>query len=306
MTEAKDDRQMRLLEVLCEMWDSQRLLELFEAEYQRGRDDYRDDLFKHLDRPASDFVQKCLPPPKKGIETAEIKKTEVEVSALEMVVEELVEVVAGKTEPEKEVKPAREKISPREGCPPRPNNIPTTFSMMQTLLHETERLRADDLVALIEKRWWPGLTRNFLKPEISTLITKGRLDRDLDGFLSLTAKGKAVNSVDLREIGKGKQPPQVPLAPIAPRINSIKFKSEQGEVDLPVKEYQLVSRLYACKGSHVAASFLAEKILGTGHRRDAESTLRDLASICNPKIASLGIGVSFYNGFGFIMKDLGT
>lgn len=306
MTEARDDRQMRLLETLCEMWDSQKLLELFEAEYQRGRDDYRDDLFKHLDRPTSDFVQKRLSPPNQNTATTELQKAEIEVSALEVVVEEIVEVANRKTKPEKEVKPEKEKISPREGCPPRPNNIPTTFSMMQTLLHETERLRADDLVAQIEKRWWPGLTRNFLKPEISTMITQGRLDRDLDGFLSLTAKGKAINSVDLREIGKGKQPPQVPLGPIAPRINSIKFKSEKGEVDLPVKEYQLVSRLYACKGSHVAASFLAEKILGTGHRRDAESTLRDLASICNPKIASLGIGVSFYNGFGFIMKDLGT
>lgn len=108
-----------------------------------------------------------------------------------------------KVDPPKQVRPDRQAPHPRVGAR-RPEGIPTTFTMIQTVLKETTvALTARDVMAAIEKRWWPDLGPTFLGPDISSFISMGRLTRDADGKLSLTEKGATMVSADLRHSTKG-------------------------------------------------------------------------------------------------------
>src|SRR5882757_8433148 len=111
MSETKEQRNDRIFEALLQVWDLDKLIALIDAEYQRGRDDYRDDLLRQIDERRTESV-----------------KLLTHVS----------------TEPECEVARPKEdairkpKTPIRAGCAPRPEGIPTTFSMMQILLNETQ------------------------------------------------------------------------------------------------------------------------------------------------------------------------
>jgi hypothetical protein len=52
---------------------------------------------------------------------------------------------------------------------------------------------------------------------------------------------------------------------------------------------------------HLDAKLLANSI---GIKSEAESVMRDMVSILNPKIAEVGLRVDYFKGFGFIMKEV--
>lgn len=89
----------------------------------------------------------------------------------------------------------------RSAGTPRPQGIPSTFSMVQEVLSSddsTDGLTLLEFAAVVAMKWWPGMHKNAISPDISTWITKGRLVRDADGRLTLTDVGRALKSTDNR------------------------------------------------------------------------------------------------------------
>lgn len=217
---------------------------------------------------------------------------------------------SAETNQEKPVRPG-----PRAESSPRPDGIPTTFSMFQTVLKEKPGLLAAGLIDEIRERWWPGLGRTFLSPEISSHITNGRLTRDLDGRLFLTEHGRNLGSTDNRpEIQKGKKPTKLPSVPqrtaplVAPRAaaaQGIKFEHGERSTTLPdMRSYVIAGKLRAAMGKgHISEAFLAEQIIGSNteaHRETIKLSVRSMAD----QLAEVGLKVEFYPGFGFMMKEV--
>lgn len=205
MTETKDQRHDRLLEMLCDMWDSTALITLFDAEYQRGRDDYRDELLERIDRGElrSKLGGPCDPEPER------------------------------KQQPPRPPAPKKILMKRRaEAGTPRPAGLPTTFSMIRIVLMETPGLTSTQVADAIRLRWWPGLAYNTIGPEFSTCITRGRITRDDDGKLELTAAGREAESIDNRLMAKGQQPPQ-------PREATSMLAQEEKLVELVIHDQVL-------------------------------------------------------------------
>ena len=214
MTETKDERFERLLETLCELWDHQKLMDLINAEYQRGRDDYRDELLKKMDI-VRDVIGDVHPSKKMiahDIQDVE-HKTSDEVALSEdasgklyntpaappVAPKESIEDKAPVAESTTSEAPTTEKKASvyRGTSTPRPEGIPSTFTMIATILFDCPGLNAHEVGDKIRERWWPGLDFKRIGPEFSTWIHKKRLTRDADGKLTLTWRGHNLAFPDL-------------------------------------------------------------------------------------------------------------
>src|SRR6202035_5169440 len=75
-------------------------------------------------------------------------------------------------------KPAVAKKIPAAGGTPRPEGIPTVPQMVTLLLEHAEKhgrrgLTSTEIVAGIDKAWWPGVSVNLIMPTVYRCISKG-------------------------------------------------------------------------------------------------------------------------------------
>lgn len=305
--------------------------ELLEREYQRGRDDYRDDLLKRMDAARG-------APPAKSIEELPLKSAAAPQGAQEPASEGKVP-----TEPEKRpsppppprVRPPRENIRGDTTAAPRPNGIPTTFEMLAQVIDKAP-ITAQEAVDHMRNRWWPRLEFKRISPEISTWVRIGRILRDADGRLTLSPDGrKLAFPAGFNPDGREKAPeplktepipepppkapeqrvlPQTPvyapMPPVQPTLGPRPTAHAGGSafihggktVLLDSRQLIVAQKLRAARGAgHLDAKFLAGQI---GIKSDAEAVMREFVTDMNPRLATVGLVVEFFKGFGFIMKDL--
>lgn len=238
-----------------------------------------------------------------------------------------------------QVRPDRSAPHPRGGAK-RPEGIPTTFTMIQTVLKEKPKFTmiARDVMDAIEKRWWPGLGPTFLGPDISSAVTSGRLARNADGKLALTEKGESLISEDLRHKTRGEfQKPTndagMARLQVAP-VKAIEEKHETAVVVSPApkperrlpqprgpmafkfdhngrsttlataREFSIAGKLRVAMGKgHVSEAHLAETVIGSNTEAQRD-LIRLTCRGMNPNLAEVGLKIEHYPGFGLIMKDI--
>lgn len=276
--------------------------EQMKAEYERGQNDYRDNLLRELDArrvPAKEAVKESPkePEPRKPIANS---------------IEEAPAPKAPKAEPK-----------PRTGAP-QPTGTPTTFRMIAIILSEKGPMLVRDVTAVIAERWWPGLTYDRLSPEVSTWIRKGRLDRDQDGKLSVTLHGFKVAKMSalepavlapkkplvepLKNVMVPKTPaPSRPAPQPAPQPSmavGVDFSFNEKKVRLTHREHVVAIKLQGAMGKgHLSGRFLGQCI-NLSKQSDNEGMVRDLCVVLSSKIEPLGLKVEFFKGFGFVMTEV--
>lgn len=212
---------------------------------------------------------------------------------------------------------------------PRPKNIPTTFVMVATILLDTPELTAREVADKIRARWWPDMDFNRIGPEFSTWIGGGRLARDRDGKLTLTWAGH-----DLAFPGQP-NPYPVPPKPVAPQVKIFptvplsqpavpmpsvqpagpepqgirygNFEHAGAKVQMHHREYMMATKLRLAMGKgHLDVNVMANAVLGSAKRGavDDRSLLRELAAMVNEKIERLNLKIEFFEGYGFLMKEI--
>lgn len=301
-----------------------------EAEYQRGHEHgrqagriaYRDELLAKMEVATESPVKPGQPkqPIVKAIEEvpavgSELQETSEPAAAMEVAAEPPPSPSEPAADQQTASKPSAADHSPR------PAGIPTTFAMIREVLTAKPGMTAKETVEAIAAKWWPGLQFKYLGPDISTNITKGRLNRDSDGGLTVTEKGMKSESLDHRIEQVGTRPiprPEPPAAPPAPprqvvtpgaklgppaRGGGSTFTHGGKSVLLHDRELVIAQKLRAAMGAgHLDSKFLANQI---GIKSDAEPVMREFVSIMNPKIAAVGLVIEFFKGFGFVMKEVG-
>lgn len=329
MSDLEDDAMM---EKLCDTLDWSGFFKLLRAEYQRGRDDEREENLGRILGHIEGMLPKMVT--KEDLDrwaAQQITHGQDRKPLKIATVEEIKPGTDGAPEPEKRtsVAPAASKRAPRANIrgdtTPRPTDIPTTFEMVAAVLDVRSDLTAEQVVDRIRDRWWPGLDFKRIGPELSTWIRKGRLSRDADGKLTLTGSGRRLafpsGENPHAEVPKESKPPERPAVqpamgprPSPPRIatpgvklgpparqEGTKFQHGERTAVLHDKEAHIATLLRSAIGKgHLDAKFLANSI---GIKSEAETTMRDFVSILNAKITPLGLTIEFYKGFGFIMKE---
>lgn len=240
------------------------------------------------------------------------------------------------------MKPARPGPKPRDvESTRRPEGIPTTFGMIRDVLEEKPGLTAREVAAEMAKRWWPGLQFKTIGPDISTGVSKFRLNRDADGRLTLTDRGRSLVSTDARvanvgtfpkkaeetirkgSAAKGVDPAAVmaiakieskPAAAPAPVVHKplvrpppagIKFEHNGRTTMLATaREYSVVGKLRVAMGKgHVPESFLASSVFGSDTENN-RNIIRDVCLGLNDRLAEVGLVVEHHKGFGLLMKEI--
>ena len=220
----------------------------------------------------------------------------------------------------------------------RPKGLPTTFEMIGAVLDESPGLTAIQVGDKIRDRWWPGMDFKRIGPEFSTWITKGRLIRDPEGKLTLSESGRKIafpaavspqkqdepaEAITAREsvpqrshapLAGQPQPmrrevvtPGAKLGPPARKQNEAEFEYLGRKVLLRSREYMIAVKLRAAIGKgHLSPQFLAETALGADKRNaiDNKSLLSELCDGMNERLATVGLNISYYEGFGFVMKEI--
>lgn len=192
----------------------------------------------------------------------------------------------------------------------RPEGIPSTFQMFQIILREKPgQLTSRELIAEVASRWWPGLKFDRLAPEISTSVTKGRVHRDLDGKLTLTAKGDKIDATDNRGMARlGTQPPQPKQALVPKRRDDRRlFVVGGGKPPIPLlpAEWSFADALHKAMGKgFVDVAFLAVKVWGHSRGSDNQARLAGIMATLNPSLAEIGLRTEYHKGFGYVMKEI--
>lgn len=333
---AKQQREDMLFEAIVECFDYGQLLEHFRAEYQRGfkagaatgaskeqmaaeyergQNDYRDNLLKELDakyRPKVPDVAKPAEPtvkPTKPIATSIVEVPKEKPS------QETAKAPDGAKVPPVAEKPASEPASgektPSEPDPPRvslggrppkaprPNGIPTNFEMSRVALQELGKASAPQIRDFVRRKWWPSVPSEWTSV-LWGFAEDGRLVRDGINFVLAASKPDPQKIID-RAVQKRTEPraPSVPavrdsIVVAAPRREIVTpgaklgppargegahFKHGDKIVVMHPREVDISLRLRAAMNSgHLDAKFLANSI---GIKSDAEATMRDFVTVLN-------------------------
>lgn len=305
MTDNVDSRNDIITDLLIEAFDLGKLMEEYEAHYQRGfeagkasigteqlkaefergRESYRDELLASLDakyKPAA-----IIPPaaPKAPIANS------IEAA-----------------------KPARPKPTDID----RPEDIPSNFEMCRLALLDAGRpLSTVEIRDIVAKRWWPNVPGDW-KSSPYGFLGSGKLRKNAEGKFLLPEQAKPATTaakpepqeIINREVAKRVESPKprnVAPAPVAPRPQAvIPFEHKGRSAMLATsREYSMASRLKKAMGAgHVAEGFLAQNVIGsnTEHTR---MLVKDLCLGMNPALLSIGLKIEHYPGFGLLMKDAG-
>ena len=330
-TADQEQQHWQIFETLMEMWDADKLIKYIESEYQRGRDDYRNELLAKMDV-LRDVIAPAETTPKKKLIVHSIQEETSKPPETPHIAPKN-HGAEGDATGAKDVdaSPKKRERDVRNHGSPRPEGLPTTFTMIAIILRDCPGLTARETGDRIRERWWPGMDFSRIGPEFSTWITKGRLLRDHDGKLTLSDSGRrlAFPSVnpDMPEPSRPAEPKPAPTVRIFPTVppkeptRSIAsppaqptagkkphmfFEYGGAKVELQMPEYVIASRLHIAMGKgHLDVSTLANS-LGNLKKGTADNAilLRSMCSVISDKIAKLGLKIDYYEGFGFVMKEI--
>lgn len=273
--------------------------EQLKAEFERGRESYRDELLAAMKATAGELnyyvaQQQGQKPIAKPPIASSIEERSPEVRSVAI------------------AKPAPEK-SPRPNPSGRPDGLPRNVEMAIEAIKELDgKASSSQILAYIRKKWWAGFSSNWTA-QLYDFVNQGKLARDGINFIVAIEPQILPKepSKALMPAVRPTAPPRIPepgkkLGPPARSVLGEMFKHGDREVMLHPREYLLTSKLYGVKGQHIGTQFLAQNALGIKNRgTDSEALIRDLVSIINPKIEGMGLKIGFYKGAGFIMQDAG-
>ena len=101
-------------------------------------------------------------------------------------------------------------------------------------------------------------------------------------------------------------PPVRPTAGAKPSSDSMFFEHGGAKVQMHTREYMIASRLRLAMGKgHMDVSTLANS-LGNLKKGSVDNAilLRSMCEVINGKIAKLNLKIDYYDGFGFVMKEI--
>lgn len=277
--------------------------EQLKAHYERGRNDYKRELFAKLDDMKPGTI--------------------VEASSIKAPIASSIEEEPSK--PIKSIEIAKPGRGPKPTDVNRPEGIPSNYEMCRQVLADAGvPMSGSEIRDVVAKRWWPNVPVDW-KSSPFGFLSSGKLRKSADNKFILPAEvvkptPPAPQEVINREVAKRQEPPRAAVEPFKPRmpapekklgppartVHGEAFMHAGKKVILHPREYLLTSKLYGVKGQHIGTQFLAQNALGIKDRGgDSESLIRDLVSIINPKIEGMGLKIGFYKGAGFIMQDAG-
>ena len=324
MSETEEEkRSWEILEIILDSWNSQKVTDAFEAHYQsgyksgyeKGQDDYRDALLKGIDAARARVVEGFVPSSQLNAEP----KPLIAKSITEIPNAEPDRAASG--EPAKAASPEAAAPPKKDvgGCPPtntRQKDLPANFELACEAIEALGgRASAPQIRDYIRRHRWSGLSDHWTAV-LYDLVHAGKLSRDGLNFvtsskISTNAEARKAADTIVAEVERQNKPVASPKpSPSASDGSKFqngvyveKFEFNGSAVMLHPKEYMLAVKLRAAMGKgHLPAQFL---ISALGYKQiDGEAALRDLAAIMNPKIKSLGVMISFYRGFGFLMTEI--
>lgn len=298
MTDNKDKRDEIITDLLIDAWDVARLLTEYEAHYQRGveagkaaasidaeqlkaefergRDSYRDELLAQL---------------------ADRHKVERVVA----------EEISTKAPIAKSIEEA-----PRPGRGPkptdinRPEGIPSNFDMCRLVLIDAGKpLTATEIREAVARRWWPKVPTDWKSTPFG-FLSSGKLRKSADNKFEL---GSGAATVVSREV-LPRSPAKVPMPAVKPTAGPrppapVKFDHNgKSTIMRSMREYVLAGKLRAAMGKgHVGEGFLAQEVIGSNTENNRE-VVRSLCLAMNDQLAEVGLSIGHYPGFGLLMKDV--
>jgi hypothetical protein len=322
----KEEAHWTLFEKLLEMWDSDALVKFFYAEYERGHaagytagyEAARADILADLETVAK-RTKALMPPADRkplavtAMEPIDRSETDQSGTAETTVAGECEAPEATQVAPEPEKRtsePRRPEERPRishgvgrvSGYA-RPEGIPSNFEMCRLVLIDAGRpLTATEIRDCVKVRWWPDVPADW-KSSPFGFLGSGKLKKDEDGKFILpddkpVERKPTPQEIINAEVAKRQAPKLGPPA----RQDGVDFLWNGKTVTLHQREATIAVQLRAAMGKgHLDAKLLANSI---GIKSEAESVMRDMVSILNPKIAEVGLRVDYFKGFGFIMKEV--
>lgn len=214
----------------------------------------------------------------------------------------------------------------------RPPNAPTNLAMVVEAIGKLGgKASGQQIRDYVRKTWWPTARQDWTN-RLYDFVKDGKLARDGINFVmpipvelpSVLPKEPSAVPMPPVQPTAGPRPDPVPPPPpkyIQPPAQTTamarrapyndctrepgdeKFEWLGKSAMLKPREYMFCKKLVAVKGHHIGEQFLAES-MGLRRTEDRLATLRNLITSCNPKIAPLGIEVAYFQGFGFIVRDL--
>lgn len=298
MTESLDKRNDIITDLLIDAWDMGRLIAEYEAHYQRGfeagkafgainpeqlkaefdrgRDSYRDELLARMipnSAPAEYLDKLAKQPITHGEDRKPIAKS-IEV-----------------------VQPSRSVKISDVG---RPEGIPTNFDMCRLVLIDAGRgLTASEIREAVSRRWWPGVPRDW-KGVPFGFLGSGKLRKNADNKFEIgSGAATIVNKSGTATLPAVRQ--AVGPAPAA----MVKFDhGDKTAILASSREYALAGRLRKAIGKgHVSEAFLAQNVIGFNSENN-RMIVRDLCLGMNPALADVGLKVEHHPGFGLLMKEV--
>lgn len=337
MTEkTEDDIKQELFEKLLEIWQPDALLEFVRGEYKRGfdagvasREISKEDLAREYHRGRQsvlDDVRKMFPqhaaqadlkepiaksivevpsepetdPPRgagfpEGTKVTDDKGFNGTVDAEGIIRKDVI------AQPKKHTReaPSGPGRGPKITNPNRPEGIPSNFEMCRLVLIDAGvPLTATEIRDRVAKRWWPDVPGDW-KVSPFGFLGSGKLSKNSDGKFILP-----IVVPEKRVIPAKPDPQAVINREVEKRASAGNSAFLHGgkSVLLRSNEFVVACKLRSARGAgHLDAKFLASLV---GIRAEAEPMMRDLVTTMNPKLATVGLTVDFYKGFGFMMKDV--
>lgn len=190
----------------------------------------------------------------------------------------------------------------------RPPGIPTNLEMAKAAINALGPTSAAQIREYVRKQYWVECPDGWTGC-LWTLASEGKLARaGINFVLAASAAPEQKPQVLPKAPVSAPMPPVKPTQgarPAAP-AKGFKFDHDGKSTELGSSRlYVLASKLKAAMGKgHVAEAFLAENVIGSNtdrHRTD----VKDMCLGMNDQLESVGLRISYYSGFGLIMKEIG-
>jgi hypothetical protein len=270
------------------------------AEYERGRESYRDEL-----------LAKMIP-------------TALTVGQLDKFASQ---PVTHDDNHKPVAKPAEKDVGGRPSAVGRPDGIPRNLDMALEAIKELGgKAAAPQILAYVRKKWWSNCADHWTS-NLHDFAKQKKLARDGINFVAPLPKlahveideASGVDTQTAARIAEIESKPRVlprglvraPMPPVQPTAGKrplasgvIKFEhGDRSTILSSTREYTIAGKLRAAMGSgHVAEAFLAERVIGsnTEHNR---AMIKDICLGMNPALADVGLKIEHYPGFGLLMKE---
>lgn len=208
----------------------------------------------------------------------------------------------------------------------RPEGLPSNLFMAVEAIGKLGPASAPQIRKYARDKWWAGMPDHW-SACLYDLVGSGKLARQGMNFVVAEAKPapapksappeqRVLPKEPAREPMPAVKPTEGPRRPVTPgaklgppvrRQNEAEFEYDGRKVSLSSREYMIAVKLRAAIGKgHLSVQFLAETALGADKRAaiDNKSLLKDLCEGMSARLRTVGLTIDYYEGFGFIMKEL--